>query len=202
LAALILIISLDCRLAKHHVSLEKFVIDHDAEVYGRHLLKTQINGHSPIQELEKLVHLRIDNSFQSIPDFHAHLDFLDLLNVDRLRPQWDTYFMVGTAVSSFLSHSPLPPFIPSSMLRDPVHSPFPPTPTITITLVLLVSSGGAANDLFWSLATPLPPKKKQHLASLASRRSNCMKRRVGAILVRNNRVVGTGYVTFQFTPHT
>jgi len=26
-----------------------------------------------------------------------------------------------------------------------------------------------------------------------------MKRRVGAILVRNNRVVGTGYVTFQFT---
>jgi dCMP deaminase len=33
----------------------------------------------------------------------------------------------------------------------------------------------------------------QTLASLASRRSNCMKRRVGAILVRQNRVLATGY---------
>jgi len=31
------------------------------------------------------------------------------------------------------------------------------------------------------------------LASLASRRSNCMKRRVGAILVRQNRVLASGY---------
>jgi dCMP deaminase len=33
----------------------------------------------------------------------------------------------------------------------------------------------------------------QTLASLASRRSNCMKRRVGAVLVRQNRVLATGY---------
>lgn len=32
-----------------------------------------------------------------------------------------------------------------------------------------------------------------HLASLASRRSNCMKRRVGCVLVRNKRVISTGY---------
>ncbi|KAF9015647.1 cytidine deaminase-like protein [Cyathus striatus] len=31
------------------------------------------------------------------------------------------------------------------------------------------------------------------LASLASRRSNCMKRRVGAVIVRENRVLATGY---------
>ncbi|KAI0931839.1 hypothetical protein AcV5_004773 [Taiwanofungus camphoratus] len=31
------------------------------------------------------------------------------------------------------------------------------------------------------------------LASLASQRSNCMKRRVGAILVRNKRILATGY---------
>jgi len=31
------------------------------------------------------------------------------------------------------------------------------------------------------------------LASLAARRSNCMKRRVGCVLVRGNRVVSTGY---------
>ena len=34
----------------------------------------------------------------------------------------------------------------------------------------------------------------QTLASLASMRSNCMKRRVGAILVRNKRIVATGYI--------
>ena len=33
----------------------------------------------------------------------------------------------------------------------------------------------------------------QTLASLASRRSNCMKRRVGAIIVRQNRVLASGY---------
>jgi len=31
------------------------------------------------------------------------------------------------------------------------------------------------------------------LASLAARRSNCMKRRVGAVLVKKNRVIATGY---------
>lgn len=33
----------------------------------------------------------------------------------------------------------------------------------------------------------------QTLASLASLRSNCMKRRVGALLVKSNRIVSTGY---------
>ena len=103
------------RLAKHHVSLEKFVIEHDAEVYGRNLLNPQqVEGRTSIQELEKLVHIRIDNSFLSVSEFHAHLDSLDLLNVDRLRPQWDTYFMVRKMIpflSPFLS-----PFIPSSSL--------------------------------------------------------------------------------------
>ncbi|GAB7360792.1 hypothetical protein MBLNU230_g0779t1 [Neophaeotheca triangularis] len=31
------------------------------------------------------------------------------------------------------------------------------------------------------------------LASLASKRSNCMRRRVGCVLIRNNRVISTGY---------
>ncbi len=33
----------------------------------------------------------------------------------------------------------------------------------------------------------------QTLASLASHRSNCMKRRVGALLVRSKRILSTGY---------
>lgn len=32
-----------------------------------------------------------------------------------------------------------------------------------------------------------------HLANLAARRSNCMKRRVGCVLVRSRRVISTGY---------
>jgi len=32
-----------------------------------------------------------------------------------------------------------------------------------------------------------------HLSDLAARRSNCMKRRVGCILVRDSRVIATGY---------
>jgi len=72
-----------------------------------------------------LVHVSVINSFNSVSSLHAHLDALNILNNERLRPRWDTYFMT--------------------------------------------------------------------LAHLASLRSNCMKRRVGAILVRNNRVVSTGY---------
>jgi len=38
----------------------------------------------------------------------------------------------------------------------------------------------------------------QTLASLASMRSNCMKRRVGAILVRNKRIIATGYIHLSY----
>lgn len=56
---------------------------------------------------------------------HQALDGLDLTNDQRLRPNWDQYFM--------------------------------------------------------------------QLASLAAQRSNCMKRRVGCVLVREKRVISTGY---------
>ncbi|KZT62600.1 hypothetical protein CALCODRAFT_533680 [Calocera cornea HHB12733] len=71
-----------------------------------------------------LTHVSVLNGFATIPELHAHLDALDLLDPERLRPGWDSYFMVT------------------------------------------------------------------HLASL---RSNCMKRRVGALLVRSHRVISTGY---------
>ncbi|KAI3654144.1 hypothetical protein MP228_000863 [Amoeboaphelidium protococcarum] len=47
-----------------------------------------------------------------------------------------------------------------------------------------------------SLSTILRPQWDDYfmmLADLAAHRSNCMKRRVGCILVRNNRVIATGY---------
>ena len=69
--------------------------------------------------------VRLVNQTQSIDILHETLQDLDLANEQRLRPNWDQYFM--------------------------------------------------------------------QLASLAAQRSNCMKRRVGCVLVREKRVISTGY---------
>lgn len=69
--------------------------------------------------------IRLVNGGSSIAYLHQALDGLDLTNDQRLRPNWDQYFM--------------------------------------------------------------------QLASLAAQRSNCMKRRVGCVLVREKRVISTGY---------
>ncbi|KAK4156282.1 cytidine deaminase-like protein [Chaetomidium leptoderma] len=69
--------------------------------------------------------VRLLNTSSSLAHLYATLGTLDLLNPDRLRPSWDSYFM--------------------------------------------------------------------SLASLAAQRSNCMKRRVGCVVVRDKRVMSTGY---------
>ncbi|KAJ2930498.1 hypothetical protein H1R20_g6591, partial [Candolleomyces eurysporus] len=96
-------------------SLEQFVTDNDRLTYGP----------ASLHELQDLVNVRVVNAFQTVEKLHSHLESLDLVNTEHLRPSWDAYFMT--------------------------------------------------------------------LASLASRRSNCMKRRVGAVIVRDNRVISTGY---------
>ncbi|KIO31744.1 hypothetical protein M407DRAFT_14058 [Tulasnella calospora MUT 4182] len=65
------------------------------------------------------------NHFETIEGLHNHLEDINILDQERLRPGWDSYFMT--------------------------------------------------------------------LSELAAQRSNCMKRRVGAILVRKNRILATGY---------
>jgi dCMP deaminase len=69
--------------------------------------------------------VRLVNTSPDLAHLYATLGKVDLINPDRLRPSWDTYFMA--------------------------------------------------------------------LASLAAQRSNCMKRRVGCVLVREKRVISTGY---------
>ena len=69
--------------------------------------------------------VRLFNSSSSLDELHKALEKLDLANEQRLRPNWDQYFM--------------------------------------------------------------------QLASLAAQRSNCMKRRVGCVIVRERRVISTGY---------
>ncbi|KAH0838043.1 dCMP deaminase [Lanmaoa asiatica] len=125
-------------------SLEEFVRQDDEFVFGADVNSPGSNQ-TPLPGLRGmnyLVKLNIANTFQSLAELHFHLDLLDITNTQRLRPQWDTYFMARN--------------VPRR-----VH------PKLT--------------------------SRSQTLAELASQRSNCMKRRVGAILVRDNRIVSTGY---------
>ncbi|KXS20678.1 hypothetical protein M427DRAFT_151950 [Gonapodya prolifera JEL478] len=92
-------------------------------------LQDFVNGdYAQFVDVHRMLHsadLRILNTTSSSEAFSSHLENLNIANPDRLRPSWDTYFML--------------------------------------------------------------------LSFLAARRSNCMKRRVGCIVVRDKRVIATGY---------
>ncbi|KAH7325892.1 putative dCMP deaminase [Stachybotrys elegans] len=97
--------------------LEDFVARSDAHLY---------DPATGFQPLISRATVRLLNTSSNLAHLYATLGKLDILNPDRLRPGWDTYFMA--------------------------------------------------------------------LASLAAQRSNCMKRRVGCVLVgRERRVISTGY---------
>ena len=97
-------------------TLEEFVVRNDDHLYNR-----EIGLACLIDRAE----VRLVNQMSSMEKLHTALKDLDLANEERLRPNWDQYFM--------------------------------------------------------------------QLASLAAQRSNCMKRRVGCVLVREKRVISTGY---------
>ncbi|KZS93018.1 hypothetical protein SISNIDRAFT_96858 [Sistotremastrum niveocremeum HHB9708] len=110
-------------------SLHSFLEDHDRVVYGA---GTDLSSSSqslpqatPLTSLVDVANIKVTNVFGSLAEYHAQLEELNLLDPERTRPSWDSYFM--------------------------------------------------------------------RLASLAARRSNCMKRRVGAVLVRDKRIISTGY---------
>ncbi|KXX79315.1 Deoxycytidylate deaminase [Madurella mycetomatis] len=97
-------------------TLDSFVALSDAQLYD------PLAGLNPLMSRATV---RLLNTSSDLAHLYANLGKLDLLNPDRLRPSWDSYFMA--------------------------------------------------------------------LASLAAQRSNCMKRRVGCVVVRDKRVVSTGY---------
>jgi len=108
------------------LDLESFIEEHDFLTWTAGPSTPQTNNPiTSLNDLRSFVNVTIVNDVPSVEHLWQHLSELDLLNSERLRPSWDSYFM--------------------------------------------------------------------SLASLAAMRSNCMKRRVGAILVNNKRVISTGY---------
>lgn len=129
--------------SQEQTTLEQFVQDHDTLIFGARDGPSgteEPTSNRGLRSMRTLVNVHIDNSFPTVAALHEHLDKLNLLNMERQRPSWDTYFMVSVSEETFSCY-----------------------------------------------LTPW-----QTLASLASHRSNCMKRRVGAIIVRDKRIVSTG----------
>ena len=99
--------------------LEKLVEEHDVLMYGESLGldgRPNPNGH---HFLRKLANLTVVNSSTTLEQLWANLDGLDPTSTDRLRPRWDTYFMVSTflPLTGFvmgLAYNAFPPGHPSS----------------------------------------------------------------------------------------
>ncbi|KAJ1863774.1 Deoxycytidine monophosphate (dCMP) deaminase [Coemansia sp. RSA 2703] len=101
-----------------------------AESEPQPLLSPIIRNASDAHELNlkrvlSSANVSIANTFPTREDLFQYLDKIDLTNGERIRPSWDTYFML--------------------------------------------------------------------LSELASHRANCMKRKVGCILVKDNQIIATGY---------
>ncbi|EIW69528.1 hypothetical protein TREMEDRAFT_30583 [Tremella mesenterica DSM 1558] len=111
---------------EHHVTLDLRTYE-EIEPFVKRPWFLLVLSHlqTDFQRVTRLAQVHVYNNFPTVDAFWTYLDQLDLLDQERLRPGWDTYFMT--------------------------------------------------------------------LASLASHRSNCMKRRVGALLVRSKRILSTGY---------
>ncbi|KAG8915361.1 hypothetical protein FRC01_003689 [Tulasnella sp. 417] len=104
-------------------NLREFLTKNDREHYGT-VSDAEQRTSSLHDILSSSAHISIINHFETIEGLHNHLEDINILDQERLRPSWDSYFMT--------------------------------------------------------------------LSELAAQRSNCMKRRVGAILVRKNRILATG----------
>jgi len=81
------------------MTLDYFVDQHDLLLNGSSSsLPTSSLAHHPQTDFRRVMNLAtlsICNNFPTISSLYAYFDELDLLNEERLRPGWDTYFMVS-----------------------------------------------------------------------------------------------------------
>ena len=100
-------------------SLGTFLLANDTDVYGRrHPTLHQSNAidkraievehSSPLHSLQQYVTLHVINNFDNVAALHSYLDDLNLLDANRLRPSWDSYFMVNSRdspITQEMTHS-------------------------------------------------------------------------------------------------
>jgi dCMP deaminase len=82
-------------------SLEEFIGQHDqllnAPLSTADFPSSILAKHpqTDFRRVMDLATIRVCNNFADIQGLYAYLDQLDLLDGERLRPGWDTYFMVS-----------------------------------------------------------------------------------------------------------
>jgi dCMP deaminase len=78
------------------LDLESFIEEHDFLTWASGPLTSQTNNPATsLHALQPLVNITVINNFPSVERLWQHLSELDLLNGERLRPSWDSYFMVS-----------------------------------------------------------------------------------------------------------
>ena len=78
------------------LDLESFIDEHDFLTWASGPLTSQTdNPTTSLHALQPFVNVTVINNFLSVERLWQHLSELDLLNSERLRPGWDSYFMVG-----------------------------------------------------------------------------------------------------------
>lgn len=73
-------------------SLEGFIRENDEIFFGNS--KNGENSLSSLRSIQDLIDIQINNNFNELSELHAHIDGLNLLDPQHLRPSWDAYFMV------------------------------------------------------------------------------------------------------------
>jgi hypothetical protein len=89
---------------RNGVSLDDFVEIHDKLHYGSSTpsSSSSVGGTSAMTDFSRVMSLatvKVDNCFASVEALWTYLGSLNLLDEERLRPGWDTYFMVSCVPS-------------------------------------------------------------------------------------------------------
>ena len=73
-----------------------FLEEDDRTVFGSSYEDLQTGC---LLSIADVVNIHVINSFSTLHQLHEHLDRLDLLDSEHLRPSWDSYFMVSRRTS-------------------------------------------------------------------------------------------------------
>ncbi|KAF7972196.1 hypothetical protein HWV62_18676 [Athelia sp. TMB] len=79
---------------KANADLESFIEEDDRIEFGSGLSGGRKAEEKGLRALRRVVHVHISNVYATTAELYTHMDAINLLDPERLRPGWDTYFMV------------------------------------------------------------------------------------------------------------